>query len=121
MKYFVKNADGELTFANIHELRAMFDHGLVGEDDEVRPEDSTVWRKASAIPELRAFSASKREGGQFRFVLVTLLCLSGALMVLFGKSGLSKVTRVLFAATLMIPVIGMSQRAFTKAIKRKDR
>ena len=113
MKYFVRNEHGELTFGSIHELRAMFDQGMVGPDDEVRPEDSQSWRKAAAIPELRASAAAKAEGkGWGTFALVTTVCLVAAL------AALVRFHSWIIAAVLMIPVLGMSQRAFTRAMKR---
>jgi len=119
MKYFVKNDDGELCFGSIHELRAMFAQGLVAPEDEVRAEDSQIWRKAAAVPELRAYAASRKDSGEFRFLLVALVCLSGGLFVLFGHSSLGLTARVLVAAALMVPVLGMSQRAFTRSMKRE--
>lgn len=119
MKYFVKNEDGELTFQSIHELRAMFQQGLVSPDDQVRPEDSPNWRTAAAIPELREFAASRASGGHFWLAVVTLICLSLALSILLGHNSFSMIKRVAFVAILMLPVLGMSQRAFTKAIKRE--
>jgi hypothetical protein len=113
MKYFVKNPDGELTFGSIHELRAMFQQGLVGPDDDVRAEDSPLWRKAAAVPELRAFAASRKDGGHFIFAVVSLICLSGALYALIHFHNF------IIAAVLTIPVIGMSTRAFTRSIKRE--
>ncbi|MBS2032242.1 MAG: hypothetical protein JST54_30360 [Deltaproteobacteria bacterium] len=114
MKYFVKNEHGELTFGSIHELRAMFQQGMVEADDDVRPEDSQIWRKAGAIPELRELGASTRaSNSQFAFIAVTLVCLSVSLYALVHLHNL------LLAAICMVPVIGMSTRAFTKAMKRE--
>jgi hypothetical protein len=119
VKYIVKTSDGELTYGSIHELRAGFDQGLVEADDQVREERSEIWRKAGAIPELRAFAATKKQGGHFWVGVVGLVCLSSALALLFGHNSLSTLQRVLVSACLMIPVLGMSQRAFTKSIKRE--
>lgn len=120
MKYYVRNQDGELTFGSIHELRVMFDQGLVGPDDEVRPEDSQSWRKAAAIPELHASAAARRsDASSARFLFITVVCLSAALGVMLTHSSLSILQRTAIAAALMIPVIGMSQRAFTKFLRRE--
>lgn len=120
MKYFVRNPDGELTFGSIHELRAMFEQGMVGPDDEVRAEDSQAWRKAAAIPELRdAAAARKADTSNARFLVVTVVCLSAALGVMVSHSSLSITQRVCIAAALMVPVLAMSQRAFTRFVKRE--
>jgi len=114
MKYFVKNEDGELTFGSIHELRAMFAQGMVEPTDDVRPEDSQIWRKAEAIPELREYAkAAKGNNSHFMFAVVALVCLSGSLYSLIHLHSL------IIAMVLMVPVIGMSTRAFTKAMKRE--
>lgn len=119
MKYIVKTSDGELTYGSIHELRAGFEQGLVEPEDQVREERSEIWRKAGALPELRAVSLNRKQSGHFWVGLVGLVCLSGALLLLFGHNGLGLLQRVLIAACLMVPVLAMSQRAFTKSIKRE--
>jgi hypothetical protein len=112
-RYVVRNADGELTFNPIHELRHMFQQGLVDAADDVRTEGSDIWRKAGAIPELRALEGDKKGSGQFMFAAVTLCCLSGSLYALMHLHNF------VIAGVLMVPVIGMSTRAFTKAMKRE--
>ncbi|MBM4378601.1 MAG: hypothetical protein FJ086_04765 [Deltaproteobacteria bacterium] len=57
MKYFVRmpgQPDKELVFSSMRELEQAWLHGLVDAEDEVREDGGTAWRKAGALPVLRA-------------------------------------------------------------------
>lgn len=49
MRYTVRSPDGELDFPSRKDLFGAYQNGLVAEDDEVREEGSTTWRKAEAV------------------------------------------------------------------------
>lgn len=118
MRYTVRNEDGELTFESLTHLRSLYEQGLVGPEDQVRAADSEVWRKVSALPELRGVGpqAQKDEDRWFRFGVIALLCLSASLACLVKLRGWKAIAG---ATTFAAPVLLMSQRAMTAQFKKR--
>ena len=57
MKYHVRmpgEPDRQLVFSSLRELEQAWLHGLVDAEDEVREDGANAWRKAGALPVLRA-------------------------------------------------------------------
>ena len=52
MRYRVKTPEGELDYLSMREVELAYIQGLVGPDDEVLEEGTSLWRKASSIPVL---------------------------------------------------------------------
>ena len=83
MRYFVKTEHGELAFDSMTHLREMYEKGLVEPGDQVRAEDSQVWRKAEAVPELRGrLTEHKAERGWMVWGVVVAVLLAVALRLL---------------------------------------
>jgi hypothetical protein len=113
MKYTVKNTDGELTFDSLTHLRQMYQQGMVEPDDQVRAEDSSIWRKASAIPELRDSVPDRSASNRWLlWGMVAAFCLTLSLHSLMHN-------RKIFAAVMMVPVLVMSQRATTQVFRKR--
>jgi hypothetical protein len=64
MKQIVRNADGELTYGSMAEVKVLYQQGFISPDDEIRAEDSTRWAKCGSLRILaEAQSRGKRETG----------------------------------------------------------
>jgi hypothetical protein len=82
MKFHVRNEDGELEVPSYAELRKLYEHQFITDDDEVRREGTQRWVKAGQMPELRGAKPRPWFQGNEMAWIAVFLCVVTLLLLL---------------------------------------
>lgn len=116
MKYTVRNADGELTYESLEQLREAADAGLVAPDDEVKREDEGIWRKASALPKLRS-KLTRHFNPMLLWIAVAVLGSIGAFVAI--RRGGEQPELYVLGLVLAFAVVGVLFKVTNDTAKRR--
>ena len=85
MRYLVKDRAGrELTATSLRHLVALYERGLVDDDDEVRAERSPRWERAGSLPALTGPRLRSTDPRRVAAVLFAVVALVAALALLLA-------------------------------------
>ena len=78
-RYVIRNAAGqELTCPSLADLHALYVQGFLADDDLVRPESSSRWTPAGALPALRGVREQRADPRKVALLLGAAAALVGA-------------------------------------------
>lgn len=84
MKYHVKNEHGELVVPSYRELRSLYKAQFIGDEDQVRKEDSERWVRAGNMRDLKVLKPKPWHGNEFAY-LSAAICVLTLLMIFLIK------------------------------------
>ena len=85
VRYVIRDGQGrELTVPSLDDLSALYRHGLLGDDDQVRQERATRWTRAGDLPALGGHREQRREWRTVVAILAAAVALVGALALLLA-------------------------------------
>lgn len=87
MRYFVKDSSGrELVVPSLADLHALYTHGFLGDDDQVRAETSERWVRAGAMQALQGVREGRAESPHKVGVLIgAIILLATAVGIMLAR------------------------------------
>lgn len=115
MKHTVRSKDGELTYESFGAVEKAWLMGLIDPDDEIREDGSERWRKAGALPILRA--AKRRSEGTFdgNQIALSIVGIGGGSIALY----LLEIGNYLWGGVVALAVGAMVTQLVTRIIKKR--